>query len=260
MFSLAFKRACKPRQPVQWWNKFRFNSTGAAGPSGPKRRLTADEYFKLLDLKKAQKRKDTLTLVLYSSGIVIWFTTLAYASVPLYRALCSRTGFGGTPITDYTKFSADRMQPVDRSQRISIKFSSEVSPQLPWTFKPEQREVQVLPGETALAFYKAKNLSDEPLIGIATYTVVPDRAAAYFSKIQCFCFDEQLLLPGEEIDMPVFFFIDPDYARDPAMSHTNDIVLHYTFFKSLESEDMAKKLSDLGRIGPVVEETAAPGA
>lgn len=247
MFRFAFKRPspsgfCRQLSKLSWG--FRANSTGA------KRRLTPEEYFKLQELKQAKRKKDTLTLVFYTSGIVISFITLSYASVPLYRALCSRTGYGGTPLTDYTKFSPDRMQAVERSKRISVKFSSEVSPQLPWTFKPEQREVQVLPGETALAFYKAKNLSDDPLIGVATYTVVPDRAAAYFSKIQCFCFDEQLLLPGEEIDMPVFFFIDPDYARDPAMAHTNDIVLHYTFFKAMEAEDVAKKLSDMGRVGP----------
>lgn len=168
--------------------------------------------------------------------------TLTYASVPFYRAICSRTGFGGTPMTDSSKFGPERMDPVEGSRRITIKFSSEVSDQLPWSFKPEQREVRVLPGETALAFYKAKNMSTEPIIGMATYTVVPDRAAPYFSKIQCFCFEEQILRPGEEIDMPLFFFIDPDYATDPSLAHVNQLVLHYTFFKAqFKNEDEAKE-------------------
>lgn len=192
-----------------------------------------DEFRKAREIALTRKRrKDTTSLVLYGCSLLVLFGTGAYASVPLYRAVCSRTGFGGTPMTDASKFSPDRMEPIARPQRISIRFSSEVSNQMPWKFKPEQTEVKVLPGETALAFYKAQNLGDEPLIGMATYTVVPERAAAYFSKIQCFCFEEQMLVPGEEVDMPVFFFIDPDFARDPDMAHVNEIILHYTFFKA----------------------------
>ncbi|CAZ82227.1 unnamed protein product [Tuber melanosporum] len=101
-----------------------------------------------------------------------------------------------------------------------------------WKFTPQQREVRVLPGETALAFYKAKNCSKEDIIGVATYSVTPGQVAQYFSKIQCFCFEEQKLSAGEEVDMPVFFFIDPDFLDDPQMRGIDTVTLSYTFFKA----------------------------
>lgn len=111
---------------------------------------------------------------------------------------------------------------------------------LPWKFVPQQREVRVLPGETALAFYTATNKSNEDIIGIATYSVTPGQVAPYFSKIQCFCFEEQRLNAGETVDMPVFFFIDPEFANDPTMSKIDTITLSYTFFsKSTRSFQQA---------------------
>ena len=104
---------------------------------------------------------------------------------------------------------------------------------MPWKFIPQQREVRVLPGETALAFYKATNKSQEDIIGVATYSVTPAQVAPYFSKIQCFCFEEQRLNAGETVDMPVFFFIDPDFVDDPAMNRIDTITLSYTFFSML---------------------------
>ncbi|ANB13271.1 Cox11p [Sugiyamaella lignohabitans] len=187
--------------------------------------------------RNKQKNKKVLTVSLYSASIVVAALALSYASVPLYRVICQRTGWGGTPITNSEKFTADKMIPVERKKRISVTFSSEVSGAVPWTFKPQQREVQVLPGETALAFYKAKNISDTDIIGMATYSVVPEKVAPYFSKIQCFCFEEQMLRAGEEVDMPVFFFIDPDFAKDPSVAKIDDIVLHYTFFKAQYNEN-----------------------
>lgn len=122
------------------------------------------------------------------------------------------------------------MKPVQGSKRIKITFNSTVSDVLPWKFYPEQREVRVLPGETALAFYKATNKSDKDIVGMATYSVTPGQASPYFSKIQCFCFEEQRLNAGETVDMPVFFFIDPDFVNDPAMRGIDTITLSYTFF------------------------------
>lgn len=101
---------------------------------------------------------------------------------------------------------------------------------MPWKFVPQQREVRVLPGETALAFFTATNKSDEDIIGVATYSVTPAQVAPYFSKIQCFCFEEQRLNAGETVDMPVFFFIDPDFVNDPSMTKIDTITLSYTFF------------------------------
>jgi cytochrome c oxidase assembly protein subunit 11 len=103
---------------------------------------------------------------------------------------------------------------------------------MPWKFTPQQREVRVLPGETALAFFTATNKSEGDIIGVATYGVTPAQVAPYFSKIQCFCFEEQRLNAGETVDMPVFFFIDPDFVKDPAMKGIDTITLSYTFFKA----------------------------
>ena len=111
---------------------------------------------------------------------------------------------------------------------------------MPWKFTPQQREVRVLPGETALAFYTATNKSEDDIIGVATYSVTPAQVAPYFSKIQCFCFEEQRLNAGETVDMPVFFFIDPDFCNDPAMNRIDTITLSYTFFSQL-----ALRTSDL---------------
>ncbi|CAI4052857.1 hypothetical protein N7582_005578 [Saccharomyces uvarum] len=202
-------------------------------PSFDISKLTRNEIKQLRDLKRARERKyKDRTVAFYFSSIAILFLGLAYAAVPLYRAICARTGFGGTPITDRRKFTDDKLIPVDTEKRIRISFTSEVSQILPWKFVPQQREVYVLPGETALAFYKAKNNSNKDIIGMATYSIAPGEAAQYFNKIQCFCFEEQKLAAGEEIDMPVFFFIDPDFASDPAMRNIDDIILHYTFFRA----------------------------
>ena len=104
---------------------------------------------------------------------------------------------------------------------------------LPWKFTPQQREVRVLPGETALAFYTATNKSDQDIIGVATYSVTPAQVAPYFSKIQCFCFEEQRLNAGETVDMPVFFYLDPDLLNDLNMRGVETVTLSYTFFSEL---------------------------
>ncbi|AQZ15060.1 COX11 (YPL132W) [Zygosaccharomyces parabailii] len=195
--------------------------------------LTRDQMVQLRNMKRLQESKfRNRTVAFYFSSVAVLFLGLAYAAVPLYRAICARTGFGGVPITDKRKFTSDKVVPVDTEKRIRVAFTSEVSQILPWKFVPEQREVYVQPGETALAFYKAKNTGDTDIIGMATYSITPGDAAQYFNKIQCFCFEEQRLAAGEEVDMPVFFFIDPDFASDPAMRNIDDIMLHYTFFRA----------------------------
>jgi len=119
---------------------------------------------------------------------------------------------------------------VTDARRIRVTFSSSVSDVLPWKFTPQQREVRVLPGETALAFYTATNTSDRDIVGVATYSVTPAQTAPYFSKIQCFCFEEQRLAAGETVDMPVFFYLDPDLLKDLNMRNVHTVTLNYTFF------------------------------
>lgn len=150
--------------------------------------------------------------------------------------ICQQTGWGGQPILTHRVGDGDtasRVTPVTDSRRLRITFNGSVSDVLPWKFTPQQREVRVLPGETALAFYTATNKSPQDIIGVATYSVTPGQVAPYFSKIQCFCFEEQKLNAGESVDMPVFFFIDPDFATDPNMKGIDTITLSYTFFSEI---------------------------
>jgi cytochrome c oxidase assembly protein subunit 11 len=147
-------------------------------------------------------------------------------------------GWGGQPIRSKTHTgptaddpsSLSHVTPVDHAPRIRITFSSSVSSVLPWSFTPQQRDVRIRPGETALAFYTAENKGPDDIIGVATYSVTPPQVAPYFSKIQCFCFEEQRLNAGEKVDMPVFFYIDPDFVKDPAVRKIETVTLHYTFF------------------------------
>ncbi|ONH66180.1 Cytochrome c oxidase assembly protein COX11, mitochondrial [Cyberlindnera fabianii] len=200
-------------------------------------KLTRAEIAELRNIHRAKdqdfKNKTTIN---YALSVGVLFLGLSYAAVVLYRTLCARTGFGGRPVTDKRKFTDDKLVPVDMDRRIRVSFTSEVSDILPWRFVPQQREVRVLPGETALAFYKARNKGDKDIVGMATYSITPGEASPYFNKIQCFCFEEQRLAAGEEVDMPVFFFIDPDFANDPKMRNVDDLMLHYAFFKAQYQE------------------------
>jgi cytochrome c oxidase assembly protein subunit 11 len=172
-------------------------------------------------------------LLLYTSAVVIAVLGGSYAAVPLYRAFCAATGFAGTPKTGMgSLFTPEQMVPAENVRRIKVRFNADKSETLPWSFVPSQRYVSVLPGESSLAFYTARNKSSEDIIGIATYNVAPDKAAAYFSKVECFCFDEQKLLAGEEVDMPLLFFIDKDILDDPSCRDITEVILSYTFFRA----------------------------
>ncbi|KAF5342578.1 hypothetical protein D9611_001790 [Ephemerocybe angulata] len=171
-------------------------------------------------------------LLMYSSAVILFAVGASYAAVPLYRMFCAATGFAGTPKVGMGRFEPERLVPVENARRIKVHFNADKSEQLPWKFTPQQKFVSVLPGETSLAFYTAKNSSEQDIIGIATYNVTPDRIAPYFSKVECFCFEEQRLLAGEEVDMPLLFFIDKDILDDPACRNVDDVVLSYTFFRA----------------------------
>ncbi|RVX70954.1 hypothetical protein B0A52_06112 [Exophiala mesophila] len=170
----------------------------------------------------------------YGLSLGIGVVAVSYASVPLYKMICQQTGWGGQPVKAHDSGGDPtvRLKPVEDHRRLRITFHGSVSDVLDWKFTPQQREVRVLPGETALAFFTATNKSDKDIIGIATYSVTPGQVAPYFSKIQCFCFEEQRLNAGETVDMPVFFFIDPEFVKDPAMAKIDTITLSYTFFKA----------------------------
>lgn len=172
-----------------------------------------------------------MKLAYYMGTMVVFVFGLSYAAVPLYKVFCQMTGFGGTTqVADEAR--AKKVVPLENGRIVKVFFSGTVHDAMPWSFRPTQNEVKVVPGETALAFYSVTNTADYPVTGVATYNVLPPKAGLYFSKIQCFCFEEQRLGAHEQIDMPVFFFIDPEFADDPAMDSVNSITLSYTFFKT----------------------------
>ncbi len=175
--------------------------------------------------------RSNLNVFLYMSSIAISLVGLIYASVPLYRMFCQKTGFAGTPKA-VVEFDGEKLAPVPGAKPVRIVFVADKSRNLPWKFVPEQRSLTVVPGQTALAFFSAQNNGDTDITGVSTYTVIPSRAAQHFNKIQCFCFEEQRLSPGEQVDMPVFFYLDPEYAFDPTMDSIHEVTLAYTFFNS----------------------------
>ncbi|CAG8956106.1 hypothetical protein HYFRA_00011891 [Hymenoscyphus fraxineus] len=190
-------------------------------------------------LRAPFKSKNTSTLY-YTLSIILGTVAFSYGSVPMYKMICQTTGWGGQPIKApghggtivEGQDPSERLKPVTTAKRIRITFNGSVSDVLPWKFVPQQREVRVLPGETALAFYTATNKSNEDIIGVATYSVTPAQVSPYFAKIQCFCFEEQRLNANETVDMPVFFYIDPDFVNDPSMKGIEQVTLSYTFFKA----------------------------
>ncbi|MEH6630002.1 MAG: cytochrome c oxidase assembly protein [Halopseudomonas aestusnigri] len=190
-------------------------------------------------------------VALVLGGLVFGMVGLAFASVPLYRLFCQVTGFGGT--TQISEAGAeDNLVVSDRD--MTIRFDSTVNGDLPWKFKPAQRAVDLKVGEEGIAFYRAKNTSDEKIKGVATFNVTPLKAGQYFVKIDCFCFSEQTLLPGQEVDMPVTFYVDPEIENDPNLSDVKTITLSYTFFR--DDEEEGQEVSDLSNNAgskPVVE-------
>ena len=157
--------------------------------------------------------------------LVIGMVCLGYASVPLYRLFCQVTGFGGT--TQRVAAAVD-IRPVP-GKTLSIRFDGSVNG-VPWRFKPEVHQQRVTVGAQTLAFYDAKNLTNAPVTAKASYNVSPDLAGQYFTKIECFCFTEQTLQPGESVRMPVLFYVDPKILDDPEASRIEEITLSYTFF------------------------------
>jgi cytochrome c oxidase assembly protein subunit 11 len=165
-------------------------------------------------------------------AVILGMAGLTAASVPLYRLFCQVTGYGGT-----TQVAADSQAEI-LERKIRVRFDSSVDDDLPWHFQPVEREIDVRLGEERLAFYRAVNGADQPVVGTATFNVTPHKAGPYFSKIDCFCFTEQALEPGQSVDMPVSFFVDPAILDDADTRDLETITLSYTFFM-LEDETKA---------------------
>lgn len=160
-----------------------------------------------------------------AAGVVVLMGGLAWASVPFYDWFCRVTGFGG--VTGVATAAPGEIL----DQTIKVRFDGSLNGNMPWTFKPMQREMTVRIGETGLAFYEAYNPTDHPVAGQASYNVTPYEAGGFFTKIECFCFTEQVLQPGERVEMPVTFFVDPEIVQDRDAKYVHTITLSYTFFQ-----------------------------
>jgi cytochrome c oxidase assembly protein subunit 11 len=237
-------------------------------------RLTGKKAKPAAPVDPAQRNINTAW---YALAIAVGALGASYTAVPLYKVFCQTTGFGGTTQRVLTEEKSDRQQnttleaylqraaaavlpagtaarvhtwtdedaierlrklkPALNADLITVRFDTTVTDVMPWSFVPVQLDVKVVPGETALSFFRVTNHSDKAITGVATYNVHPPKVGLYFQKIQCFCFEEQRLLPGETVDMPVFFFIDPDILNDPQVSYVKSVTLSYTFFQTDEDDD-----------------------
>ena len=163
--------------------------------------------------------------VFYLVAVALFMLTVSLNAKVLYDTFCKVTGYGGTTRTAESNDS----EVIDRL--VTVKFDSNISPKLAWEFTPEVRSVELKVGQSGLAYYKVKNLSNQSLVGTATYNVAPIKAAPYFIKTECFCFQEQRVEPGEEVTMPVFFHVDSQIDDESRLDDVNAITLSYTFFK-----------------------------
>ncbi len=181
--------------------------------------------------------------------VVVAMAGLARGSVPLYYMFCAATGYNGTPQI------GPGASPGSVSSTITVAMNADTSPQLPWSFAPEQRRVTMKIGEEQLAFYDGKNLADRTITGHALYNVTPDVVGRYFHKTECFCFTSQTLAPGEAVQFPVTFWVDPAILQDPETRDIHTITLSYTFFPSLEE---AARVGALANAGPHTGNTGSP--
>ena len=168
-----------------------------------------------------RNRRTAIVLFAVAGGMV----GLAFASVPLYRVFCQVTGYNGTPRIEQGGTSAGSV-----ANTIRVTFDANTGRDLPWRFAPDQREVRLRLGEEVLATYSARNLSQKVVTGSAVFNVTPEKVATYFTKLECFCFTEQVLQPGQEVSMPVLFYVDPAILEDPDARDVKAITLSYTFY------------------------------
>ena len=180
---------------------------------------------------KAQNKK----VIFIITFVRMLMLSLSYAAVPLYDIFCRVTGFGGT-----TQIASSAPGSTGHPN-INIRFESNITDSLNWDFYSKTKTVKIPMGEEKTIYYFARNLSDEPIVGTATFNVTPAKAGQYFMKIDCFCFVEQLLNPGESMNMPVTFFIDPDLYKDENVQEVNEITLSYTFMKSMDQSKVEEQ-------------------
>jgi cytochrome c oxidase assembly protein subunit 11 len=187
----------------------------------------------------AARNRANARVAFVTGGVALGMVGLAFASVPLYRIFCQVTGYGGTTQR------AEHAPEAAGERTITVHFNADIAgSNLPWIFAPVERDVTVRVGEERLIHYRATNRGATPVVGTATFNVTPAKAGIYFQKIACFCFSEQTLAPGESVDMPVSFFIDPDIVKDPNTRDVRNITLSYTFFRAKHDADKLARSPD----------------
>ena len=180
------------------------------------------------------------------AAVIAGMVGMSFAAVPLYRMFCAATGYGGTPQIG-PEHSAGIVE-----RTIVVRFNADTDTGMPWEFRPEQKQVTLKLGEEQVAFYRARNEATTPITGIAIYNVTPDKAGIYFHKTACFCFNQQTLAPGQSMQFPVSFWVDPAIATDPSTADVTAITLSYTFFHSLNDASRSGKLASAGpHVGPL---------
>ena len=192
--------------------------------------ITASNH-KMHNQGKDHRDKTNNRLLFVVAVVAMSMVGLAYASVPLYKLFCQVTGFGGT--TQIATQAPE--QALLTAEPLAVRLDANVNPQLNWSFVPVEQEVSLKPGEEVTAIYRATNIGTTPSTGTATFNVTPQKAGPYFMKIECFCFTEQTLKPGESVGMPVRFFLDREIVSDINTSDIDEIVLSYTFFKAMDN-------------------------
>jgi cytochrome c oxidase assembly protein subunit 11 len=190
---------------------------------------------------KPENKTENSRIVAMCLGMVLGMGGLAYASVPLYELFCQVTGYGGT--TQRAEIT-DGLKVVDRD--INVRFDANTASSLQWKFGPEQREVKLKLGETMVVNYVAENLSDKPIVGMASFNVTPQSTGMFFNKVECFCFTDTYIEPGGRLEMPVVFYVDPDLIENKETQNVQTITLSYTFFESETSpEEIAAEQAEL---------------
>jgi cytochrome c oxidase assembly protein subunit 11 len=200
------------------------------------------------DLARRNRRTATI-----AGGVVAGMLGLAFASVPLYAIFCAVTGYNGTPMIGGTAPGA-----TDKS--ITVRFNANTHPGLPWRFAAGQGSESLPLGQEGMAFYTAQNLAQTPVTGIATYNVTPEVAGRYFHKVACFCFDEQTLSAGQQVEMPIAYWVDPKISDDPNTRDIRTITVNYTFFRTLADAERAGALANAGEHVGRRTELIQPGA
>ena len=179
------------------------------------------------------------------AGVAFGMVGLAYASVPLYNAFCKATGYDGTP----RQGPALSVAAAHSNDSMVVHFDTNVAPGLPWKFAPEANQVEAKLGETKTVFFRVKNASDKPTTGVATFNVQPGLMGGYFVKVACFCFNEQTLQPGETLDVPVVFYVDPAVRDDSNTAHLSEMTLSYTYFASKNGQPVTASVANTAPSG-----------